>query len=99
MWIKLVTSFQNTASLSNKIARRLSLRSCIDTALLLLHSRIALYKKTGTMQVVANWADAVLAMIELLPASGKLAQGKLRFLSRKFRPDAVVGMVAYHLTE
>ena len=49
--------------------------------------------------MVANWADAVLAMIELLPASGKLAQGKLRFLGRKFRPETVVGMVRFHSLE
>ena len=51
------------------------------------------------LQVVANWADAVLAMIELLPASGKLAQGKLRFLGRKFRPETVVGMVSPSLSK
>lgn len=49
-------------------------------------------------QVVANWADAVLAMVELLPASGKLAEGKLKFLHRRFRPEAIAGMVSkYHL--
>lgn len=52
------------------------------------------FERSG-MQVVENWADAVLAMIELLPASGKLAESKLKFLHRKFRPDLIKGMVRH----
>ena len=35
------------------------------------------------MQVVRNWADAVLAMVELMPST-EPQDGNIHFLSRKF---------------